>query len=165
MKTDSSNIKHVYFKCYQNLSQVKKAVQSINKKNHNLSVQLSILGKISENYSNDEKELTATINGTKLECEKILGNATEFGGFYNTTIGVVFIAGALTPMFLHKIDGKILGEMSTGLYGILRGLGAYQFQAETYLEALKTGTYLLIVRGFDNDLDLVDAALNKDNTL
>lgn len=161
METKSLNIKHVFFKPYQNLLQLEKAIQRIKEKDHNLNLQISILGKISQYYSDGENALTATIDAMKLKCEKMLGNTTEFGSFYNSNIGVIFIAGSLTPMFLHKIDGKILGEMSTGPYGILRGLGAYRFQAETYLKALNTRTYLLIIRGFDYELDLVEDALNK----
>ncbi len=66
-------------------------------------------------------------------------------------------------MFLHEIDGKTLGAMSTGPYGIIRGLGGYKLQTETYLKLLNDGSYLLILRGYDDELNALEDILEKEN--
>jgi hypothetical protein len=86
----------------------------------------------------------------RVHYKELLGEAIDFGSFNNPEIGVVFIVGALTSIFLNDINGKMLGTMSMGIYGVLRGLGAYKFEAETYLRALNNNEYLLIIRGVDD---------------
>jgi len=146
------------FKEYLQLLQLEKAVNII-KKNDPSNLQISILGKFIREHSNDEIESVSkriTIEGY---WKDLLDSSTDFGFFSNLEMGTIFIAGALTSMFLHEVDGKALATMSTGPYGILRGLGASQLQTETYLKALNKGSYLLIVRGTDNKLKVLEDIL------
>lgn len=162
MTTEDYNTsqKHVFFKAYQQLWQIEDAIKLI--KEHSASKsQVSVLGKFTQKHFDSDKELEKVIKNMAAYWKRSLGNDMDFGSFYNPEIGYVFIVGSLTSMFLHKIDGKTLGAMSTGLYGILRGLGAYPFQAETYLKVLNSDDYLLIIRDFDNELELLEDVLKK----
>jgi len=154
MKTKILKIakKGFLFKEYLQLLQVEKALKII-KKNDPSNLQISILGKFIQGYSNDEN--------ISLEAywKKLLGFSNDFGIFSNPEIGTLFIVGALTSMFLHEVEGKALATMSTGPYGILRGLGASQLQAEIYLKTLSKGSYLLIVRGTDDKLKVLEEIL------
>jgi len=156
MKLKDQNIKqrHFFIRSYARLEQLKKALIRI-KKEDNINSQLSVIGKFSnEKLDKNENELKDYWR-TELET------TAEFGFFKTPELGSVFIIGSLTPLFLHEVDGKVLGAMSTGFYGILRGLGAYKFQAETYLKALKNGNYLLILRAFDDELIVLEELLQS----
>ena len=83
----------------------------------------------------------------------------EYDYFYNPEIGYIFVIGPLTSIFLNDLEGKILGAISAGPYGILRGLGISSKEATAHIEALKKDGYLLIVRGYDDDLDILDNIL------
>ena len=64
----------------------------------------------------------------------------------------MYIAGPLVAMFLQDIDGKKLGTLSGGPYGILRGLGIDAEKVATALKVLENGGYLLTIRGKEADL-------------
>jgi len=153
--------KHFLIKAYPHSSQLEIAIKKI-KENSTSNLQLSILGKFTKEYISKSKEERAIYEKElKHYWNGLLGSSQEFGLFKNPELGTVFIAGSLTSMFLHKIEGKALGAMSAGSYGILRGLGAYQLQAESYLKLLTKGSYLLIVRGYDDELNSLEVILAK----
>ncbi|WP_445957809.1 hypothetical protein [Yeosuana sp.] len=160
--TEEDNKKQVFFKEYKNLNQIKKTLKRV-KEYHTSNIQVSILGKFPKNNSDDMKLLEKDIRDMHVYWRKVLGTSFDFGSFKNPEVGVVFIAGPLTSLFLNDINGKSLGTMTTGIYGVLRGLGANLFQAETYLKALNNNEYLLIMRGFDYDLYGMENLLKKND--
>ncbi len=158
VKLRNAEQKHFFIKSYTLLSELRKAVMMIQESA--LSPNVSILGKFTNEQSfKNEKEQIEFEKQLKNYWKESLGSMIEFGAFKNPELGTVFIIGALTPMFLHKINGKALGGMSAGFYGILRGLGAYKLQADIYLKALNKGNYLLIVRGYNDELSVIDELL------
>lgn len=86
-----------------------------------------------------------------------LGPTSEFGLFCNPDIGMLFIAGSLVSQFLHDMDGKTLGEMHSVPYGILRGLGITEKNASKYLKELNESYFLLLIRGYDYELDTMES--------
>ncbi len=164
MKTKVLNTvkKYFFFKTYPHLWQLEKAIKIINE-NDAFNSQLSILGKFTQEQAENEKKPFTERKNFKPYWQELLGTSVDFGFFSNPEIGTIFIVGSLTSMFLHEIDGKALGAMSTGLYGIIRGLGGYKLQAETYLKLLNGGSYLLILRGYDDELNVLEDILEKEN--
>ena len=92
-------------------------------------------------------------------CTNELHLSSNFGMVSNPEIGTLFIAGFLAPMFLQEIDGKKIGSLSTGLYGILRGLGIDQNSVVTYSKALHTNNFLLIIRGNKDEMIALETLL------
>lgn len=143
--------KPIVFRSFKNLTQIGRALKGI-PKIHDPKVQVSILGKFPELYSEDMKSWETINLKMRVYLKKLLGADIQYGGFDNPEIGFVFVAGPLTSIFLNKINGKSLGNMSTGIYGILRGLGADTYQAKNYLKTLSNNEFLLIIRGFESNL-------------
>jgi len=150
--TSKSISKHFLIKSYNDLETIKAALRFI--KDHQLeTAEISILGKfpVEKGFKSDiEKSILK--RKFKSIWEEILGTNTLFGQFKNPSLGSLFIAGALTPIFLHKINDRLLGNLSSGPYGILRGLGISEKKSTTCIQSLNEGKYLLIIRGFDTDL-------------
>lgn len=146
------NQKQIYFKAYTHLSLLENALRNI-KEEDIKNFQISILGKVAQFHLDKNNEVPKDTDSLKLYWEKIYGNTTNFGSFNNPEIGNIFIVGALTSNFLYEVDGKALGMLSSGPYGILRGIGATESQAAAHLKVLNNGTYLLIFRGTETDLE------------
>lgn len=149
MLTEKKFISKIYF----NLSQLEKAVFEIGK--YTSAFEISVLGKVGHLKIDLDRELDIKnywIAGMKDE--------SEFGHFFNPEIGTIFIAGPLAPLFLDDMGGKSLGSMSSGPYGILRGLGINEEQAATQIKKLNQGGYLLIVRGHSLDARILNDALS-----
>ena len=121
----------------------------------------------SKNYQKEELEKASRQKAVlKKYWDQLLGEGADFGFFSNPEIGTVFIVGPLSTMFLHDVDGKKLGAMSEGPYGILRGMGAGKTNVAKYLNKLNDGSYILLVRGpsyelerLKNSLDAMDKAV------
>ncbi len=152
MTTESYNSKQIYFKAYEDLSLLETTLKFI-KEQHQTDLQISILGKMAQFYRDKDISLLKEVDTIKIYWGEMLDNATAFGSVYNPEIGNLFIAGALTPTFLNKVDGKTLGMLSVGPHGILRGIGATEIQATECLNLLKNGNYLLILRGPEDQLE------------
>ncbi|MBQ0732905.1 hypothetical protein [Aquimarina celericrescens] len=146
--------KAFYVKAYQDLCNIKKAINTI-KQNIDSSTQLSVLCRVPTEINKD-----TTQKLLKAYREQLLGTSMEHGFFFNSQIGTIFIIGSLTSMFLRDMDGKVLGALSTAPYAILRGLGLEKETAQTYVNALKLGCWLLILRGFKDDLYILKGILN-----
>lgn len=160
-KDFSTQQKHFLIKAYSHLWSLEKAIKVIDENGISNS-QLSILGKFAkEHTSKSIKEQTIYEKELKAYWKGLLGASIAFGFFTNSELGTVFVVGSLTSMFLHEIEGKALGAMSVGSYGILRGLGAYQLEAEAYLKLLTNGSYLLIARGYDDELNDLEVTLEN----
>ncbi|NNE77513.1 MAG: hypothetical protein HKN31_10630, partial [Pricia sp.] len=104
-------------KAYHHLWQLEKAIEAI-KENASSSLQLSVLGKMTEEYEATDKQTLRAKNDLKSYWEGLLGENTDFGHFYNPEIGTLFIAGRLASQFLHDLDGNVLGAIASGPYGI-----------------------------------------------
>lgn len=152
--------KSIFFKAFNDLWNLEEAIKVIDERKL-MDSQLSILGKLMLKESSyigiDDKEVIKM----NLYSKKILGSSTNFGVFNNPDIGVVFIAGFLTEIFLYEINKKPLGALSTGPYGILRGVGAHPAQTSSYLKSLKNDNYLLILRGVDFELVELEEVLER----
>lgn len=134
---------HVFFYTMAQLSYVEKWVDFLTK--NGLDSHLTIMFKLGQQYLDD---LSAADLKLKLEnyWKKILGPLTEFGLFYNPDIGTVFITGPYTGLFVQEVNGKELGALPEGLYGILRGLGLNSKETSNTLEKLAEGQYLILGR-------------------
>jgi len=150
--------KRILLKSFEDLNKVKKIVeiiQMINAKN----LQISILGQLVQNKNNNEKTLKYAEDELKVHFEDLFKSSFKFGTISNPEIGEIFIVGAFTPIFLQEINGKKLGSMSMGPYGILRGIGIDRQRATDYLKALTNGRYVVIIRGYHNELNQVEDKL------
>jgi hypothetical protein len=153
-KTYHNTQKHVHFKTYQHLWQLEKELGRITSKK-NIHLQISVLGKVSQDKEDIAINKSKEANTIRAYWKTHLVNSVKFGSFYNPEIGIVFIVGALASIFLHKVSGKPLAMMSAGPYGIFRGLGVSEAHTSLYLKMLNSGRYLLIIRGNENEIELL----------
>lgn len=144
--------KQGYFKAYQHLSQLEKALRYI-KKEGLLGLQISVLGSTTQFYLDKDIEFSKDLNAIKIYWKALLGDTFNFGSFYNPSIETVFIVGPLVSAFLNKINDKSLATLSSGPYGIFRGIGASEAQANRFLKLLGSGSYVLIIRGFEDEVE------------
>ncbi len=142
--------KQIYFKAYNELSKLEKAMKHLKEESTSL-FQVSILGKVNQFCS--DKDMMSSKDTTVIRSywKDILGKTVNFGIFYNPKSGFIFIVGPLVTTFLHRINGKPLATLSSGSYSVFRGIGASDAQATTYLKQLNSGSYLLIFRGDKNE--------------
>lgn len=139
--------KQVYLNSFKSLSQLESAVKRL-KKDYTDDFQISILGKVAQFCNDKNIVVLKDISVLKTYWKDLMGTQ-KFGDFYSPEIGYVFIVGPLVSTFLHKINGKPLAALSSGSYGIFRGIGLSETQAASHMELLNTGHYLLILRGFE----------------
>lgn len=137
--------KQIYFKVYQELSKLENALKYL-KEEKPSDYQISILGKVACFNNHKALESSKHITNIKSYWKNLLGKTVNFGTFYNPESGSVFIVGPLATTFLHKINGKSLATLSSGPYGIFRGIGVSETEAVRYLKMLNEGNYLLILR-------------------
>ncbi len=134
---------HVFFYTIAQLLYVEKWVDFLTK--NDSDSHLTIMFKLGQQNLDD-----MSLEDLKLKLEnywqKILGPMTEFGLFYNQDIGTIFITGPYTGLFVQEVNGKKLGALPEGLYGILRGLGLNSKETSTTLEKLAEGQYLILGR-------------------
>lgn len=106
---------------------------------------MTIMFKLGQRNLDDSESI-----GLKLELEnywkRLLGPMTEFGLFQSEDIGTIFITGPYTGMFVQDINGKKLGALPEGLFGILRGLGLNREETSNAIEKLAEGQYLILGR-------------------
>ena len=152
--------KQIYFKAYLNLSELEIALNRI-KEADVFKTQISVLGKVSQYYLDKEIELSEGIDVIKVYWQKVLGNHVRYGRFFNSEMGNIFIVGSLASTFLHQVDGKSLATLSSGPYGILRGMGVDESIAVANLKTLNSGQYLLIIRGFEADIWQLEYVLEE----
>ena len=156
-KVSKSTHKHVFSKIYFDSFHVLEAAEIII--NESSDYELSILGKTNILSSAQNKGQINTGIAIKDHLSKITKVVMECDYFYNPEIGYIFIIGPLTSIFLNDLEGKTLGAISAGPYGILRGLGISPKTATAHIEALKKDGYLLITRGYNNDIDALENIL------
>lgn len=152
--------KLVLFKSFKDLRQVEKALKFLKEENTS-RLELSVLGKFPKNEYNDINELEQEALRMQIKGKELFDSTIDFGYFENLEIGIIYIMGSLVSIFLYEINKKPLAVLSTGPYGILRGLGAKEEQTSIYLKLLRNGNCLLILRGYDYDLYGVQDELEK----
>ena len=125
------NQKLILFRSYQDLYQLEKALKYLNKDIIS-RLEVSILGKFSKDKYDSVNEFEQDILKLERKWKELLYNNVDFGYFENADIGLVYVVGSLTSIFLYKINEAPLAVLSAGPYGILRGLGAEEKQTRAY---------------------------------
>lgn len=156
--------RQVYFKAYTELNLLENAIELF-KEQRFVGPQISILGKVDQFYNDKGMEMSKDFDCLKRYWKDTFVKTAPFGSLYNPEIGNIFFVGAITSIFLNKVDGKTLGMLSVGPYGILRGIGATENQSKHYLKTLENGSYLLIVRGYEEELKNCERLLDDTVTL
>ncbi len=162
-KTSKTSERRFFSKIFDELFQVEKVIRFIREATVS-DTQMTLLFKLDQSYCTRTKEAREKNEQLKAYWKKLLGSKTNFGFFTNREIGTVFIAGPLSDLFLHDLDGKKLAELSEGPYGVLRGLGIEDTQAVDYVKKLNDGHYLLIVRGHSFDITGLEGVMNELDT-
>ena len=152
--------KRFFSKTFDQLSQLEKIIRLI-REDTILDVQLTLLVKLEKSYRADIQDAAERIEKLYSYWKILLGPKTNFGVFNNQELGDVFIAGPLTELFLHDVDGKKLAELSEGPYGILRGLGIDGTMATNQVKELNEGNYLFLVKGNRFDIDGLEDVLRE----
>jgi hypothetical protein len=150
--------KYFFINSYQYLWQLEQAIKMI-RTNASDELQLSVLGQLEVVCISNTKELMKSKKALKIYWKGSLGANSHFGLFCNPEIGTLFIAGTLVSQFLNTLDGRFLGEITSGLFGILRGLGIEESKVTWHLNALIQGHFVLLVRGYDFQLDRMVALI------
>jgi len=158
--THSTKQKQVYFKAYKELEQLEKALKYLKEEN-TAQIQVSVLGKVSQFHSDRDIEYFQDTTIMKSYWKDLSGKSVNFGIFYNPESGSVFIVGSLATIFLHKINGKSLATLSSGPYGIFRGIGVTEKKTTNYLKLLNCGHYLLILRGNEDKIPSLETLINE----
>ena len=143
--------KLVLFRSYQHFCQLERVLKFFDKDIIS-RLELSIIGKFPKDSYENINEFEQDVFNIESKWKKLLDNSVDFGYFENSEIGLVYVVGPLTSIFLYKINEAPLGVISAGPYGILRGLGAEEKQTRAYFRLLNNGSDLLILRGEGNDL-------------
>lgn len=146
--------KQFHFKAYQELSKLENALNSLKEENATI-FQVSILGKLTQFCSEKDIESFKDTITVKSYWQDRLGKTINFGTYYNIESGSVFIVGSLATTFLRQINGKSLATLSSGPYGIFRGLGVGETDASRYLKMLYNDSYLLIIRCSEKEIERI----------
>ncbi|NER15731.1 hypothetical protein [Spongiivirga citrea] len=116
-----------------------------NIKHKTKSLHTSILGKL--NISETKKhQLEAIIDKQKQTWKRILKSQPNFNYHNTAEVGILFSVGPISKILANKVNGKAIAELSNGIYGVLRGLGASEFQAASYIKALQNDRFIIIQR-------------------
>ena len=137
--------KQFFIKSYPYIWQVEDAIHTVQRDRKNL-VQLSVLGKLAGECISTQGKLIKAKAELKKYWKGSMGPSSDFGIFCNPEMGTLFIAGALVSQFFQDLGGKALGEITSGPFGILRGLGIPEEKVAEHLAALDDKHYLLIFR-------------------
>jgi len=152
--------KLVFLRAYEDLCQLEQAMKIIGESGTS-NLQVSVVGKFDYGHLKDRKDFLNHEKKSKKYWKKLLGTSEDIGVVINPEWGAIFIVGPLTSIFLHKVGKKTLGSMSVGPYSILRGFGIEEKKAITHLKNLEKGNYLLFVRGYGNELTILEDELRK----
>lgn len=143
--------KNIIIKIYDTIAQIEHAL-STHTQNENSALNTSILGRIAISETENLK-FKASIEKEKQRWHSMLPSNGPFQ-YYNTPeIGILFSVGPIFKILSNRVNSKAIAELSNGIYGVLRGLGASEFQATTYIRALQNDRYILIQRESLNDID------------
>lgn len=150
--------KGFYIKTLSDLVQVERAIDIVSS-DLGANMELSILGKLNHDEFNNKKILAEKRRVLRTYWHKLFNEETDIGFFSHPDIGNIYIIGHLMPMFLYDVNGNKLGSLSGGTYGILRGLGIGAKETMDFLKTLKEGSYLIILRGYGQQLKQLENRL------
>jgi hypothetical protein len=152
-----SQQKVTFIKDYSDFSQTEKALLDLtNDKSFNS--QFSIIGKLSdENYPT--KRFTSGRFLIEDRLIKMLGASVTYGKVVNSEIGTLIVIGFLASYFLQEVEGKTLGSLSEGPYGIIRGLGFSNEETAYFIKAVDAGHFLLLIRDYQHVLNKLKKTL------
>lgn len=74
-------------------------------------------------------------------------------------VGPLLAAGVGIPAFASTLAGAGIGAAAGGIIGGLVGLGIPEERAQVYNNRVKSGDYLVMVNGSENDLDRVESMM------
>jgi hypothetical protein len=118
---------------------------------------------VTENHGNEAK--TGAAAGAT--AGTILGGVGGFlvgvGVLAIPGIGPLLAAGVGIPAFASTLAGAGIGAAAGGIIGGLVGLGIPEERAKVYNERVKSGDYLVMVNGTDDDLDRVESIMRNHN--
>lgn len=160
LSADGNFRDHFLVKSYQEIEELQQAML-YSKGNTIGKLGFSILQKGKEPLAHDLVLCTQEFQNIHAILEDEFPTTTKSGMFFNPEIGVIFCLGALSPMFLQQIDGKALGAIGTGVYGIIRGLGINEQEARQNINALSQGNYLLFISGRAKTIEVLKQNLNN----
>lgn len=152
--------KRFLIKVYPSLGHIDTAIKFMVQNDANL-MQISILGKAVATNKTTPKKLNKIKLDIKEQLSLGLRKNIECGYFKNPDIGVIFIAGHLTNIFLYLLDKKKLASLPAGLQGIFQGLQVDREHIISYLTHLKNQRFLLIIRGEQSTLVIIDQLLHQ----
>lgn len=150
--------KRTLSKAYTDQWLLESAIQAV-LENRSADTQLSLLGNLDDANFEDGPTPMDKIGITKKYWRRLLGDTANFGLFSNPETGTIFTVGHLTDTFLRDVEGTKLAELSAGPSGILRGLGVAPEQAAAHIKTLAEGGFLLMVRGYDQELKKLEETL------
>jgi hypothetical protein len=153
--------KHFFIHSFPYLWQLEEGLRLIQKNPILKHLQLSVLGKVSGRCISEDRKILTSKKDLKAYWSGSLGPGTDLGLFCNPEIGSLFIAGPLATQFSHDLNGKVLGEMASGPYGVLLGLGISKKNAAVFLDALNQEHFLLMARGKSHQLDRLSELLKN----
>ena len=159
LKQDS---RHFLIKSYQKLPQLKEAILEL-RTTTSVKPHMSVLGKLGQDFVVKNKQTKLAKKELKRYFKGVMGAKTDLAIFCNPELGSLFITGSLVSQFLNDMNGTVLGEIPAGPYGIIRGLGINENNSSKYLKDLNQEYFLLIVRGYDHELKIIESLLLKRN--
>ena len=138
--------KKVFLQSFHQITALETALDVLKELDPQLSF-ASILANLGSISPNDSKGLTRKEESVEVKFQKLLGEAVKSGTFYNHEIGLVGVGGFLESILLSPVGQKVIGSLSGGPYGVLRGMEVSDTKALFNLKELSAGSYLLIIRG------------------
>jgi len=154
-KRQKANPKRVFLKSYIDFQSIEIALKII-KEHKNKNLQISVIGKFKQTKLNDVKNLVSIENVIENRYKKLFESSKGYEILSNPEIGTIFITGFLASLFSQEVELKKIGSMSTGPFGILRGLGIDEEKVTHSIKILNKGNYLLILRGDENELTTIE---------
>lgn len=159
-KRQKANPKRVFLKSYIDFQSIEIALKII-KEHKNKNLQISVIGKFKQTKLNDVKNLVSIENVIENRYKKLFESSKGYEILSNPEIGTIFITGFLASLFSQEVELKKIGSMPTGPFGILRGLDIGEEKVTHFIKVLNKGNYLLILRGDENKLTIIENHLNK----
>lgn len=160
MNVPDSKRKQVFLECYGQKTQLEKAIRAILISKLN-DKRISILGKFLDDKGNESSDVTDKSAQLSYFFNELLDEEMRWGTFYSPEIGSVFVTGFLVAIFQSRVGDKMLGELSIGIYGILRGLGVSEAETTLNVNNLKKGDYLLFIRSNPIEIGKLKDILKK----
>ncbi len=160
MDLEATNIKKIYFKGYNSLFLLEDAIKNL-KENGPTDCKITVIGKVSSFGLEKNIEFSKNQDYLKTYWSEVLAYPNNLGSFVNSETGNVFIVGTLASTFLREINGKSLGTIFSGPYAIIKGMGASENQAASFMKMLNAGYYITIFRGSENEMMYYEKVLQE----